>query len=291
MSGDETQIAGSTVQQLLLPLHGVELDPYPAEVLAALAVAQLEIFNPCKNREVSVESRTGGRSFSYEYAELNVVTEIIRQPCAKNGLSVMQTVTRDDKDRPSVLTILGHMSGKVIKFYYPLYVTESEKMKKDQCFASAYTYAKRQALKGIFAIADDTEDHDGQGDNDDATIVKKAKAAAASGKKRYGGEGLDPNDPDMQFDKPTGKTTSKSDVKTEPKRDAAALVEMCRGAGYSSVELNFLVTKFTKKTDYTKTTPAELDFIWDVVSKTNVAKVKEEIAVAAKVAEAKGAKP
>lgn len=59
-------------------------------------------------------------------------------------------------------------------------------MKADQSFAAGFTYAKRQALKGIFAIADDTEDRDSQDGNSNATIVNKEKKQVTQSQSKPG---------------------------------------------------------------------------------------------------------
>lgn len=141
----------------------------------ALAKAQLKIFNPGKNRTVDVKNAQGQKSYSYDYAELNVVTEIIRAPLAENGLTFTQTIVYDVKNFPVVLTTIRHESGEFLNFLYPCLTTERQGMKREQIFASGYTYAKRQALKGIFGIADDTEDTDGNDGDPNATITNKGK--------------------------------------------------------------------------------------------------------------------
>lgn len=157
---------------------------YPAKLLAALAKAQTEIFNPCKSRTVTVAGREGRSGFSYDYAELNVIAEIIRLPLAKNGMTCIQTVVPGEKCQ-QVCTILGHESGEVLEFFYPIVMSESRQgMKADQNFASAYTYAKRQALKGIFLISDDSEDHDGHDDDGGSQFSRKGKGDKNKGNQR-----------------------------------------------------------------------------------------------------------
>lgn len=136
----------------------------------------MEIFNPGKNRTVDVKTKDGARAYSYDYAELNVVTEIIRKPLASNGLTFTQSPTFNGS-KPFVETVLQHESGEERSYLYPLYTTERQGMKNEQIFASGFTYAKRQALKGIFGIADDTEDVDAQDGTPGVTVKPKVKAA------------------------------------------------------------------------------------------------------------------
>lgn len=141
-----------------------------AKLISALCKAQMEIFNPVKNKQVDVQGKEGRRGFGYEYAELNVVTEIIRQPLAKNGLAYTQAPINRGQNW-YVVTRLMHESDEHFDFFYPIHPKQN--MSAEQGFAAGFTYAKRQALKGIFGIADDTEDKDGQDDNPNAKITHK----------------------------------------------------------------------------------------------------------------------
>lgn len=163
-----------TQSQSTVPVSPIE-KPNLSKLKAALAKAQMEIFNPVKNREVSVEGKEGRRGFGYEYAELNVVTEIIRIPLAKNGLTYTQTVEKIG-DKWAIVTTLMHGSGEEKDFFYPLITTDRAGMKNEQIFASGFTYGKRQALKGIFGIADDTEDKDAQDGDPNVKISPKPPA-------------------------------------------------------------------------------------------------------------------
>lgn len=156
----------SNFQSLPVPPKDPRFTP---KLNAAICEAQKLIFNPKKNREVEVESKTGAK-FGYEYAELCTVTEILRLPLANNGLSYFQTITFEN-DRTFVLTELFHESGEYRLFRYPLIPTSQGTQEK--AMAGGYTYGKRQALKGIFGIADDTEDKDGNENDPSATVKDK----------------------------------------------------------------------------------------------------------------------
>ena len=143
-----------------------------ADLIAALCKAQHEIFNPVKNKQVDVQGKEGKRGFGYEYAELNVVLEIIRLPLAKNNLTFTQTPVPKG-NMWYVLTRLMHASDTYIDFWYPLHPKQN--MSQEQGFASGFTYAKRQALKGIFGIADDSEDTDGQDTGPGSGVTIKPK--------------------------------------------------------------------------------------------------------------------
>jgi hypothetical protein len=170
---DQTSSVYSAVDTL--PAKPAPTRPSIAKLVAALALAQTEICNPMKNREVKVLGKEGKSGFGYEYAELCAVTEILRQPLAKNGLVYTQTPIQRD-GLWLTHTRIFHESEATLDFFYPLH--RKQNMSEEQGFAAGFTYSKRQALKGIFGIADDTEDKDAQDDNPNATIKPKEKKSA-----------------------------------------------------------------------------------------------------------------
>lgn len=145
------------------------------KLYAAIAKAQLKIFNPGKNRSVSMVTKEGKPGPSYEYAELNVITEIIRIPLSENGLSYTQEIgvrPFGKENLDGIITNLQHESGQEKEFFYPLVGASYDVVfKSEQNYAKIVTYSKRQALKGIFGMADDTEDKDNADSN--STIVNK----------------------------------------------------------------------------------------------------------------------
>lgn len=146
-------------------VHGIVLQstekPTLSKLKAALAKAQLEIFNPMKNRAVDISGKDGKAGFGYEYAELCAVIEIIRKPLATNGLTFTQEPRWDLNAKAyDIVTTIMHESGEEKEFLYPL--MPLSQLSAEKGFAGGFTYGKRQALKGLFAIADDTEDKDAQ---------------------------------------------------------------------------------------------------------------------------------
>lgn len=94
--------------------------------------------------------------FKSKYADLGSVWTAIREPLAKNGLSVVQLPYTDEQGRVYVSTMLMHSSGQWIETSYTLPATKQDA----QGFGSAITYMKRYALTGMGVAP---EDDDGEG--------------------------------------------------------------------------------------------------------------------------------
>lgn len=93
--------------------------------------------------------------FKSKYADLAAVWNSIREPLAKNGLSIIQT-TRISETGPVLVTSLCHKSGQSVSGEYPI------KAKDDspQAIGSAVSYARRYALSAILGVV--AEDDDGE---------------------------------------------------------------------------------------------------------------------------------
>lgn len=110
--------------------------------------------------------------FKSKYADLGSVWDAIRQPLAKNGLSVVQLPYTDEQGRVHVSTMLMHQSGQWIEASYFVLPTKNDA----QGIGSVLTYMKRYALTGMGVAP---EDDDGN-----------AASAHASGN-----SGIDPRPP------------------------------------------------------------------------------------------------
>ena len=128
------------------------------EVCTALAKAQGEMEAPGRTKKAALSGMArSGRDYSYEYqyAPLEEVIRVLREPFAKHGLSRQQyIVTRNNMW--FLRTILWHTSGQWISSDYPIF-PEAETGQK---FAAAVTYAKRQGLCLVAGIAPE-DDFDG----------------------------------------------------------------------------------------------------------------------------------
>ena len=117
-----------------------------AELATALAKAQGEIQDASKGAE--------NPYYKSKYADLAAVRSVIREPLAKNGLSIVQLPKTMDGG-VEVQTMLLHSSGQYISsnLFMPAAKSDAHGV------GSAITYARRYSLMSILSLA--TEDDDG----------------------------------------------------------------------------------------------------------------------------------
>ena len=123
----------------------------------ALYKAQYEIKPPEKKRvgKISGTNKSGKYyEYSYKYADLSDILEVIKKPLFDNQLSVSQ-IMNFKPGSFSLETAIIHSSGQYISGNYPL-----PEGKTAQELGSAITYARRYALCAILNIVAD-EDDDG----------------------------------------------------------------------------------------------------------------------------------
>lgn len=91
--------------------------------------------------------------FKSSYADLESVWDAIREPLAKNGLSVTQLIGQEG-EHPNLTTVLMHKSGQYLQSTVDLLMT-----KKDaQGLGSSSTYTRRYqlcAILGVYQVDDD----------------------------------------------------------------------------------------------------------------------------------------
>ncbi len=114
----------------------------------ALTKFQGEIKNPANSKVV------GAGSFSYKYAPLDEVLNLVRPILSKHGLSIVQAPIMAD-GMVGVTTTLIHESGEWIEFE-PILL----KMDKNtaQGAGSAITYARRYSISAVLGISSEDDD-------------------------------------------------------------------------------------------------------------------------------------
>ena len=126
-------------------------------IFGALAKAQAEI-------GVAVFDSVNPH-FRSKYASLSAVREVVKEPFAKNGLSVSQWLDGEG-DGISLTTILTHSSGQYIQSSFPLLLPKRDM----QGLGSATTYARRYALAALAGVVSDEDD-----DGNAATVTPKSQ--------------------------------------------------------------------------------------------------------------------
>ncbi len=91
--------------------------------------------------------------FGNRYADLAAVWDAIREPLAKNGLSVTQQTEPRDNGVYVLRTVMRHPSGQWVASEYPIPTNI-----KPQELGSWKTYLRRYELSSICGIASDEDD-------------------------------------------------------------------------------------------------------------------------------------
>lgn len=94
--------------------------------------------------------------FKSKYADLNSVWSVCREPLSKYGLSVIQTMDKED-GALILITTLAHSSGQWIRSRTPIPLLKQD----PQAMGSSITYIRRYSLSAIVGVSTD-EDDDGE---------------------------------------------------------------------------------------------------------------------------------
>jgi hypothetical protein len=144
------------------------------QLVAALAVAQAKFRAVTKDRNASIQSKTGG-SFRYAYADLATGIAAVKDALSANGLAVVQPA-RLGEGSITVTTLLAHSSGEWIseEMSWPVAATDNRSI------GSGITYARRHSLLAMVGAAATDEDDDAEsargGDHDTAKPAPKPPA-------------------------------------------------------------------------------------------------------------------
>ena len=118
-----------------------------SKVCAALVAAQADLRNPPKDKTAN----TG--TYSYKYADLASILDLVRPILAKHGLAITQDVQMED-GRLLIHSRLIHSSGECLDFG-PLAGSVGSSWQQT---GGGITYARRYALQAILGIAADEDD-------------------------------------------------------------------------------------------------------------------------------------
>jgi hypothetical protein len=122
------------------------------ELAGALSKAQGQFTNPERNREVTVATKAGS-SYTFSYATLDAILDMVRKPLADNGLSISQGVHIED-GLLKVDTRLMHESGEWIEETLPLVIDDPAPQK----LGSLISYGRRYALCPLLGVFPDEDD-------------------------------------------------------------------------------------------------------------------------------------
>lgn len=119
------------------------------ELAKGLSKFNLSVGAIPKNIPVKVPTKSG-REYTYKYADLATIWDVIRKPLAEAGLCVVQTFSEGN-----LVTTLIHESGQHISSTMGLGVSPSVDHKS---LGGAITYMRRYTLVSILSLAADEDD-------------------------------------------------------------------------------------------------------------------------------------
>lgn len=125
------------------------------QLATALALAQAEFTNPEKNRTVKVQTKTGG-SYTFDYATLDSILDLVRGPLTRNGISLIQPADTLPDGTTTLATRLQHASGQYLETCLVVHPAGNDL----QSLGSALTYLRRYSLITLLGLAAE-EDDDG----------------------------------------------------------------------------------------------------------------------------------
>lgn len=129
-----------------------------------------ELQNPTKNKKVTVKSEKG--SYTFEYADLASILDVVRPVFLKHRLALIQPVSSDGQT-VTVITKIVHASGVIIQEN-----SMSGKVPgRIQELGGLITYLRRYALSSLVGIAAD-EDDDGNSYSDQPRKVEPRQPVA-----------------------------------------------------------------------------------------------------------------
>lgn len=134
------------------------------QLIAALSAAQAKFRPVTKDRNASIQSKTGG-SFRYAYADLATGIAAVKDALSANNLAVVQPARLGD-GVIIVTTLLAHSSGEWISEEMAWPVASND----NRSIGSGVTYARRHSLLAMVGAAATDEDDDAEsargGDHD-----------------------------------------------------------------------------------------------------------------------------
>jgi ERF superfamily len=124
------------------------------DISAALAKAQGAMGPVIKDKTAKVQMKAGG-AYSFDYADLASVLDVVRPALAANGIAIVQTPSVHE-GQVVVETRLAHASGEWMESALS---TKAEDL-SPQKIGSAITYLRRYSLSCMVGVASE-EDDDG----------------------------------------------------------------------------------------------------------------------------------
>lgn len=114
-----------------------------------------------------------GKAQGRDFSTLKDICNAIR-PAAKLGLSHTETWHPIGTEHALMRVTLHHVDGETVVSELPVDITQKNRSgSREQAQGSAMTYARRYLLLGIYGLANDDEDDDGEATTGQETPVQK----------------------------------------------------------------------------------------------------------------------
>ena len=154
MNNNPTTADGEVLSPAGAACDGFECSLSLGAFSAAMCKVQVSLTNVTKDKTAKIASQKG--NYSYAYAGLPEVVDMVRPLLGANGISMYQTHASQSERGLEILTTLVHTSGEWIRsrLYLPVAVPDVRGI------GSATTYGRRYALMSLLGIA--AEDDDGE---------------------------------------------------------------------------------------------------------------------------------
>jgi len=143
------------------------------ELIKALAAFQQECPVIAKDGTAKVKTQSGA-DYSYKYADLPSIVEVIKPILQKHGLSFIQPLDLIDGVRVIRTKVFHVESGEAVESTVDIPIVSFKGMNDYQALGSGITYLRRYALSSILGIVTD-EDIDAAGEQDTATSQNQPK--------------------------------------------------------------------------------------------------------------------
>ncbi len=146
-------------------------------LMAALAKAQGELRNPVKDKTATIASDKG--RYSYDYADLASVLDVVRPVLSKHGIAILQPTTTPDARSAEVKTAL-FFGGEWIAMTLKTAIADG----RPQTLGSAITYLRRYGLQSLVGITAEQDDDANQAQGNEAETGARQRSARPQGRRQ-----------------------------------------------------------------------------------------------------------
>jgi len=161
-----------TTTEIPVELPGLTIAAGTPRLNKALAAFQAELPRIAKGETAKVDAREGKRSYSYDYAGLDAVSDAVLPALGRHGLAFTCWPTMTDSGRFVLQYELVHESGEQKAGTFPLGTSDSP-----QTLGGRITYYRRYALMAATGVAPGGEDDDAQSIKDTVQHFEEPRSA------------------------------------------------------------------------------------------------------------------